>query len=420
MASQYDDLIRETRAKLKQGIKPDHVPAAAAKPSEPYDPFPTQEDLDAHEAASRWIAEHEHGLENDPDKRRIDDAVQAALARREAEEAAALEFVREDQAASRAPLMDLFDAYVAERNPAPATVKRWRPVMDHLKGFLGHDDAARITRKDVVAWKDALLAEKGEDGEPLRKAKTVKETYLASLHVVLKYAADNARVKSNVAADVTVRVPKRVRLRDPQFSKEEAQTILRAALQPQHEALSPEHKLARRWVPWLCAYTGARVNEMTQLRGQDVEQIEGVWTLRITPEAGSVKGGKARVVPIHEHLIAQGFLDVVEAQGKGPLFYNPDRGRGGSEGNPHHKKMGERLAAWVREIGVNDPNVQPNHGWRHLFKAIARRVRMDPHARDAIQGHAPASEGEGYAAPELPVLAEELARFPRFTTDAPA
>ena len=28
MASQYDDLIRETRAKLKQGIKPDHAPAA--------------------------------------------------------------------------------------------------------------------------------------------------------------------------------------------------------------------------------------------------------------------------------------------------------------------------------------------------------------------------------------------------------
>ncbi|ODT59812.1 MAG: hypothetical protein ABS77_10170 [Phenylobacterium sp. SCN 69-14] len=48
MASQYDDLIRETRAKLKQGIKPDHAPAAAAKPSEPYDPFPTLEDLEAH------------------------------------------------------------------------------------------------------------------------------------------------------------------------------------------------------------------------------------------------------------------------------------------------------------------------------------------------------------------------------------
>lgn len=419
MASQYDDLIRETRAKLKQGIKPDHAPAAAAKPSEPYDPFPTQEDLDAHEAASRWIAEHEHGLENDPDKRRIDDAVQAALARREAEEAAALEFVREDQAASRAPLMDLFDAYVAERNPAPATVKRWRPVMEHIKGFLKHDDAARITRKDVVAWKDALLSEKGEDGEPVRLARTVKETYLASLNVVLGFAAENGRIKANPAAGVTVRVPARVTLRDPQFTDDEARTILRASLMPQPNSLSPEHRLARRWVPWLCAYTGARVNEMTQLRGQDVQEVEGVWTIRITPAAGRVKGNKARTMPMHEHLIEQGFLEVVKANGEGPLFYNPGRGRGGSEGNPHHKKMGERLAAWVRDIGVNDPNVQPNHAWRHSFKTRARG-KLDHEAREVLLGHAMKTEGGKYGVWLMPDLAGELAKFPRYETDEPA
>lgn len=54
---------------------------------------------------------------------------------------------------------------------------------------------------------------------------------------------------------------------------------VRASLEPQPDSLSPQHKLARRWVPWLCAYTGARVNEMTQLRGQDVQQIEGIWTI---------------------------------------------------------------------------------------------------------------------------------------------
>lgn len=419
MASQYDDLIRETRAKLKQGIKPDHAPAAAAKPSEPYDPFPTLEDLEAHEAASRWIAEHEHGLENDPDKRRIDDAVQAALARREAEEAAALEFVREDQAASRAPLMDLFDAYVALRKPAAATVKRWRPVMEHLKGFLGHDDAARITRKNVIAWRDALLAEKDDKGEPVRSARTVKETYLASLIVVLGYAMEGDKIKANVAADVVVRVPKKVQLRHPQFTDAEARTILRASLEPQPDSLAPEHRLARRWVPWLCAYTGARVNEMTQLRAEDVKEIEGVWTINITPEAGGVKNGKARTVPIHEHLIEQGFLVMVKAQGKGPMFYNPERGRGGSEGNPHYKKMGERLAAWVRKLGVDDPNVQPNHAWRHLFTTLAHGV-MDPEARETIKGHAMKTEGQKYGVYPLALLAKELDKFPRFETNDPA
>lgn len=419
MAVEHDALIREARAKLKRGEKPDGVPVNL-RPTGPAEAFATYEDQEAHEAASRLLAEHEYEEANDPVKQRIADAVAVALAHKEAQDQAFLDMVREDRKASAVPLMELFDAYVAERNPAPATVKRWRPVMDHMKGFLKHDDAARITRKDVVAWKDALLSEKGDDGEPLRKAKTVKETYLASLHVVLKYAADNARIRTNVAADVTVRVPKKIRLRNPGFTDEEAGMILRATLEPQPESLSPTHRLARRWIPWLCAYTGARVGEMSQLRAQDVKQIDGVWTVRITPDAGGVKSGKFRIVPVHDHLIAQGFLDVVTNKGEGPLFFNPDRGRGGKDANPHHKKIGERLGAWVRKLGVNDPNVQPNHAWRHRFETEMRRARLDYEARHVLVGHAHQTESGTYGEWDAASLKRELDKLPRFETEKPA
>lgn len=410
---EVDQLFREAKDKLQQGVKPEGA-TITLKPSVPWDPFPNDGDFERMEEAYLLEAEREWEVEGDPVQQRIASAVADALANKAAQDEAFLEMLRGDQAASRVPLMDQFDAYVAERKPAPATSKRWRPVIEHFKGHLGHDDAARITRKDVVAWKDALLSEKGPDGELLRSARTVKETYLAALIVVLGYARENARIKANVAADVTVRVPKKLRLRDPDFTKEEVRKILRASLRAQPDSLSPQHRLARRWVPWLCAYTGARVNEMTQLRAEDLREVDGIWTIRITPEAGGVKGGKARLVPIHEHLIAQGFLDVVTAQGEGPLFYNPERGRGGSEGNPHYKKMGERLAAWVRKLGVDDPNVQPNHAWRHLFKTTARSVHMDPEARDAIQGHAVKTEGQKYGVYPVVLLATELAKLPRF------
>lgn len=74
---------------------------------------------------------------------------------------------------------------------------------------------------------------------------------------------------------------------------------------------------ARRWVPWICAYTGARAGEITQLRGKDVVQREGRWAIQITPDAGTVKTGEPRIVPIHEHLIEQGFIDFVHAKGEG-------------------------------------------------------------------------------------------------------
>ncbi len=96
------------------------------------------------------------------------------------------------------------------------------------------------------------------------------------------------------------------------------------------------------------AYSGARVNELTQLRGEDVfsRRIGGdeVWVMRITPEAGRVKTRKARDVPLYPHIVEHGFIDFVKRKGSGPLFYDPRRRRVGSDANPLYQKTGERIA----------------------------------------------------------------------------
>jgi integrase len=127
---------------------------------------------------------------------------------------------------------------------------------------------------------------------------------------------------------VTVKVPKKQRSRETDaFTPEEAQMILKAALAVT-DTMNP-FSAACRWVPWLCAYTGARVGEITQLRGVDVIARDGVHALRLTPDAGTIKTGSTRTIPLHEHLITQGFLDFVKGRGDGPLFYNPERASGG-------------------------------------------------------------------------------------------
>lgn len=190
--------------------------------------------------------------------------------------------------------------------------------------------------------------------------------------------------------------------------------ILAAALMPPVRRLSVERAFAQRWVPWLCAYTGARVNEMTQLRREDVRQIDGVWTLLITPEAGGVKTNEARTVPVHEHLIAQGFIEAVESKPSGPLFYSRSKERGGSV-RGQHKKVGMFLADWVRNTaGVTDQAVQPNHAWRHTFKTIAFEVGIDERAADYIQGHASKGQGRNYGSNTIPALAAQMTKFPRF------
>ena len=310
----------------------------------------------------------------------------------------------------------LFEMYGAQDGIARGTVKQWRVYIKHLVAFLGHDDARRVTAHNLIGWRETLRTEKTRAGKPL-SAKTINGSYLAAANVTFAYGLNQLLLSDNPMTGVQpVRADKKPTLRDRDFSKAERETILRAALIPIVGRLSPERTRAQRWVPWLCAYSGARVNEMTQLRAEDVTEIEGVWTIRITPEAGGVKTNAARTIPIHEHLIEQGFLDVVKGR-TGPLFYNPDKARGGNDGR-HHKKVGMFLASWVRkDVGITDPDVAPNHGWRHTFKTICREVEIDESAADYIQGHAHKGQGRKYGSNTIPALTKQLAKFPRFETD---
>lgn len=140
------------------------------------------------------------------------------------------------------PLRLLFTSYGKEAQLSPATVKRWTPVVERLIGHLGHDDAANITRADLVAWKDALLAAG-------MKNVTVRDVYLAATKALLQFAADQGQLSENPAKEVKVRVKKKVKEREKGFDGVEAGTILTATRLPFSHLISAEMAAARRWLP---------------------------------------------------------------------------------------------------------------------------------------------------------------------------
>ena len=312
-------------------------------------------------------------------------------------------------------LLGLFEEYIKESKPSPATIKSFRAKVQSFKSFLGHDDARQITTRDVALWKDHLLESGKKDGSPLG-SKTVRETYLPAIKSTLKRGFVNGQLRENVAAGVTVAGRrKQSRLRSAGFTDDEAQMILSATLVKSRKRLSADRERAIRWIPWVLAYTGARVDEIAQLRTYDVQKIDGIWALDITPEAGGTKDGNARLVPLHPHLIQQGFLEMAQAL-SGRMFFDPARSRSGSDQNPQSKKVGEFLAKWVRdEVGITDTRVQPNHGWRHRFKTLARNCRMIPEIRDYIQGHAPRNEGEKYGDTSPMATLAEISLIPPYS-----
>jgi hypothetical protein len=67
-----------------------------------------------------------------------------------------------------------------------------------------------------------------------------------------------------------------------------------------------------------------------------------------------------------------------------------------------------------RLLGVSDPEVSPNHAWRHTFKQIADRAGISERMSDYITGHVPRNVGAAYGAPTLSDMAEALKKFPRY------
>jgi integrase len=217
----------------------------------------------------------------------------------------------------------LFEAWVKERRPAPSTVNRWRSVFLVLDERFKDRDIASLTNAEAITWKGSLVTEE-------RSAPVANDIWLRAARTVFAWALSNKLIRSNPFEGVSIAAAaKTEQLREREFREDEWRIVLNASLAPPPPRMSSHNAMARRWVPWLCAYTGSRPGEVTQLRAQDVYCDNGLWVLRITPEAGTVKGRRARIVPIHEHLIEQGFVELVQARRNGPLFYNADGRRSG-------------------------------------------------------------------------------------------
>ena len=308
-------------------------------------------------------------------------------------------------------LRTIFKSWWVEAETAGLSVSTkgsYETAVEALVAFLGHDDATAISEDDVVRFKAHLASTINPRTKKPLNAGTIKNNYLAGIRRVLDWAVANRMLASNPATGITMKAARKARMRDPWFSKAEIEALLGQASAATRGRKEPTPRFeARRWVPWLCAYTGARVGEMIQLRKQDVREVEGHWVLAITPEAITVKGKMAREVPIHPHLVEMGFLEFVQSAPEGFLFLwsGTDRAAWRTAKN--------RMVEAARKV-VPDPNIAPNHGWRHTFKTIGIEAGIGERVLDAICGHKPRTVGEQYGGVTVAAKAQAMERFPKF------
>jgi integrase len=290
-------------------------------------------------------------------------------------------------------LRELLDGWAREKNPGKKTLYDWTRIVGQLEKFLGHSDAARIQVADLNRWKASLL-EKG------LRAKTIRDGRLAPVRAILQWGVDNEKLATNPASKVVLGVKQKAGDRKRGYTDDEAKNILSAARKQKSTPL--------RWLPWLCAYSGARISEVSQLRATDISKIEGIWCMRITPEAGSIKTvSSERVVPLHSALLDEGFIKFASAKSE-VLFPSLTPDKFGSRGGNATKI----LSRWIRSLGLEDKRISPNHSWRHRIKTLARRHGLASDIVDAIVGHGKRSVGDAYGEFPVTALKREIEKIP--------
>jgi integrase len=143
------------------------------------------------------------------------------------------------------------------------------------------------------------------------------------------------------------------------------------------------------WGPLMGAFAGPRIEELCQLRIDDIRRINGEWALRIAnldPQQHLKTRGSYRFVPMHKELIACGLLSFAAQQKRAghqrlfPSLTNDNKYR------RYSNAYGKWHSRFLDRIGVDDGRVC-FHSYRYSFKQQLGICKVGHEASDALTGH---------------------------------
>ena len=254
---------------------------------------------------------------------------------------------------SVAALYERWSAKQSGRKSA-ATIRRYGPSLASLDSFVGGRHWRTLASDEVFRWATHRHEAGGVAPE------TVNKNDLVAASSILGWATTvngKRRPERNAAFGVRVESSKRVVTREKFFRTSEITAILRLARSVKTDPRYPRASASRRWTPWLCAYSGARVQEPLWLKKSDIRVEAGHHVMCFS----QTKDGNARMVPIHQALIDEGFLAFVEGAPDGWLFVGDRLPKEGATRTPQEMRAAE-LTHWVRSQTKLEKGVSPSHG----------------------------------------------------------
>lgn len=288
---------------------------------------------------------------------------------------------------------------------SPSTFRRYGFSIEALIGFWGERDVRLMTPDDVLAF--------ARERQKTIPAATINKNDLVAVSSVLGWATTplaGRLLASNPAYKIRLPEDKKTVTREKRFRDSEIAAILLAARQARFNARMPRASASRRWAPWICAYTGCRIQETCWVTKDDIYRDGDIWMINFP----KTKIDIARRVPLHPALIEEGLLDFHAKAPSGYLFCGDVPQKPGATRTQQEQRASE-LSEWIREQVTLDPSLSPNHGWRHTFITRAEDAGIAKRKSNAITGHNTAKDAsDGYYAPSAAELKKIIDFYPRY------
>ena len=293
---------------------------------------------------------------------------------------------------------------------AASTLRRYGPSLESLDRFWKGKDWRLVSGDDIWDW-----ANHRKDVDKI-DPRTINRNDLVAVSSIFSWATTRQggrRRSDNPARDIKLDVDRKTTTREKHFEDHEVSAILTAARNAKPSRRYPRASASRRWAPWICAYTGARIQEVCWLSRHDIRQEGEIWVIHFP----KTKTNVARKVPMHPALVEEGLLAFWEKAPAGFLFVGDVPQKEGATRSQQEQRASE-LAEWVQEQVKLEDGVSPNHGWRHLFVTRAEEANISKRFSNAITGHNHGKDvSDGYFRGRMSALKVRMDRYPRYVIE---
>ncbi len=307
---------------------------------------------------------------------------------------------------SIADLYKRWCAYQTDKKAA-STLRRYGPSLESLDRFWKGKDWRLVSGDDIFDWANHR---RDVDGIAPR---TINRNDLVAVSSIFAWATTRQggrKRDENPARGIKLDVDRQTTTREKHFEDHEVSAILIAARNAKPSRRYPRASASRRWAPWICAYTGARIQEVCWLSRHDIRQEGGIWVIHFP----TTKTNVARKVPLHPALVDEGLLAFWEKAPAGFLFVGDVPQKEGATRSQQEQRASE-LAEWVQEQVTLEDGVSPNHGWRHTFVTRAEEANISKRFSNAITGHNHGRDvSDGYFRGRMSALKVRMDRYPRY------